>query len=135
MKDGKVLGFEHIADLYADGVHLNSEGKYVEAVTHYAVVFQEDPHGCITSGLRFWKGPYGVHKSFAVFSSISRWSDHGAWGLAEFYDSQPSEYPKLDAVLQWSRRHGRSDNDNVFLRFDRLIHHAVIVELNIASCR
>jgi hypothetical protein len=44
--------------------------------------------------------------TFAVFSSISRWSNHGAWGLAEFYDSQPSEYPKLDAVLQWPSRMG-----------------------------
>jgi hypothetical protein len=65
MKEGKVPGFEHIADLYADGVHLNSEGKYLEAVTHYAVVFQEAPHDCIISGLRFWKGPYGVDKAFA----------------------------------------------------------------------
>ena len=65
MKDGKVPGFKHIADLYADGVHLNSEGKYLEAVTHYAVVFQEDPHDCIISGLRFWKAPYGVNKAFA----------------------------------------------------------------------
>ena len=65
MKDGKVPGFKHIADLYADGVHLKSEGKYVEAVTHYATVFQDDPHDCITSGLRFWKGPYGVDKAFA----------------------------------------------------------------------
>ena len=62
MKDGEVPGFKHIADLYADGAHLNSEGKYLEAVTHYAAVFQEDPHGCITSGLRFWKGPYSVEK-------------------------------------------------------------------------
>jgi hypothetical protein len=45
--------------------------------------------------------------TFAVFSSISRWSNHGAWGLAEFYDSQPSEYPKLDAVYQWASRHGQ----------------------------
>jgi hypothetical protein len=65
MKDGKVPGFRHIADLYADGVHLNSEGKYLEAVTHYAVVFQEDPHDCIISGLRFWKAPYSVDKPFA----------------------------------------------------------------------
>jgi hypothetical protein len=65
MKQGEVPGYEHIADLYADGVHLNSEGKYLEAVTHYAVIFQEDPHGCIISGLRFWKGPYSVDKSFA----------------------------------------------------------------------
>jgi hypothetical protein len=65
MKDGKVPGYKHIADLYADGVHLNAEGKYLEAVTHYAVVFQDDPHDCIISGLRFWKGPYGVDKAFA----------------------------------------------------------------------
>jgi hypothetical protein len=70
------LRFAHIADLYADGVHLNAEGKYVEAVTHYAAVFQEDPHGSIISGLRFWKGPYGVDKAFAevvwdVFSEVT----------------------------------------------------------------
>ena len=65
MKDGKVPGYRHIADLYVDGVHLKAEGKYLEAVTHYAVVFQDDPHGSITSGLRFWKGPYGVDKAFA----------------------------------------------------------------------
>jgi len=65
MKDGEVPGFRHVADLYADGVHLKAEGKYLEAVTHYAVVFQQDPHDCITSGLRFWKGPYGVDRAFA----------------------------------------------------------------------
>jgi hypothetical protein len=65
MKQGKVPGFKHVADLYKDGVHLNAEGKYVEAVTHYAAVFQEDPHGCIISGLRFWKGPYSVDRAFA----------------------------------------------------------------------
>jgi hypothetical protein len=65
MKDDRVPGFRHIADLYADGVHLNAEGKYLEAVTHYAAVFQKDPHDCIISGLRFWKGPYGVDKAFA----------------------------------------------------------------------
>ena len=65
MKEGKVPGFKHIADLYEDGVHLKSEGKYLEAVTHYATVFQEDPHGVITSGLRFWKARYSVDQKFA----------------------------------------------------------------------
>jgi len=65
MKDGKVPGFKHIAGLYEDGVHLNSAGKYLEAATHYATVFQDDPHGTIISGLRFWKAPYSVEKQFA----------------------------------------------------------------------
>jgi len=65
MKSGKIPGYGHIAELFEDGVHLKSEGKYVEAVTHFATVFEEDPHDCITSGLRFWRGPYSVDKQFA----------------------------------------------------------------------
>ena len=45
---------------------------------------------------------------FAVFSSIGRYSNHGAWGLAEYYDSQPSEYPKLEATLRWAKEHGQA---------------------------
>lgn len=63
---GKIPGFKHVADLYEDGVHLKSEGKYLEAVTHYAAVFHDDPHGAITSGLRFWRAPYGVDEKFAA---------------------------------------------------------------------
>ena len=37
----------------------------VEAVTHFATVFEEDPHDGITSGRRFWRGPYSVDKEFA----------------------------------------------------------------------
>lgn len=46
--------------------------------------------------------------TMAVFSSIGRWSNHGAWGLAEFYDSKPSEYPKYAATLRWARDHGQA---------------------------
>lgn len=66
MKEGKVPGFKHIAELFEDETHLKAEGKYMEAVTHYATVFGEDPHGVITSGLRFWKGPYSVDPKFAA---------------------------------------------------------------------
>lgn len=65
MQAGKVPGFKSIGELYGDRVHLKSEGKYVETVTHFATVFAEDPHGCITSGLRFWKAPYSVDEQFA----------------------------------------------------------------------
>ncbi len=42
---------ERLPELFADSVHLNSEGKYLEAVTHYATVFGDDPHDCIVTGL------------------------------------------------------------------------------------
>jgi len=73
MQAGKVPGYKHIKDLYADGVHLNAEGKYLEAVTHHATVFQDDPRGAITSGLRFWKGPYGVKQEFAKVVWDAAW--------------------------------------------------------------
>lgn len=47
---------------------------------------------------------------FAVFSSIGAYSNHGAWGLAEFQDSRPAEYPKLDATLRWAKNHGQPVN-------------------------
>jgi hypothetical protein len=48
---------------------------------------------------------------FAVFSSIGAYSNHGAWGLAEHYDSKPSDYPKLAATLKWAHAHGQAVSD------------------------
>ena len=45
---------------------------------------------------------------FAVFSSIGQYSNHGGWGLAEYYDSRSADYPKLDATLRWARTHGQA---------------------------
>ena len=42
-----------------------------------------------------------------IFSSTGAWSKWGSWGLAEFQDSQPADYPKLSATLQWARDHGQ----------------------------
>ena len=47
---------------------------------------------------------------FVVFSSIGSYSNHGAWGLAEYSDSQPADYPKLDATLKWAKAHGQAVN-------------------------
>jgi len=46
----------------------------------------------------------------AVFSSIGAYSNHGAWGLAEFYDSKPADYPKLQATLDWAKQRGQPVN-------------------------
>lgn len=68
---GTTPGFTHVADLYKDGVHLKSEGKYLETVSHYAAVFHDNPHGAITSGLRFWRAPAALMRSSPRFSGIS----------------------------------------------------------------
>jgi PA14 domain-containing protein/putative Ig domain-containing protein len=65
MKQGKVPGYKSAYDFLEDKSHLNNDGKYVEAATFFAVIYREDPHGAITDGLKFWRGPYGVKKEFA----------------------------------------------------------------------
>ncbi|MFA6545175.1 MAG: hypothetical protein WCS99_12225 [Limisphaerales bacterium] len=45
--------------------------------------------------------------TFAVFSSTGEYGKHGAWGLAEFSDSKPADYPKLAATLEWAKNHGQ----------------------------
>lgn len=42
-----------------------------------------------------------------IFSSTGRWSKWGSWGLAEYYDSKSTEYPKLAATLRWAKDHGQ----------------------------
>jgi hypothetical protein len=45
--------------------------------------------------------------TLAVFSSIGAYSNHGAWGLAEYYDSTPEDYPKLAATLRQAAKWGQ----------------------------
>lgn len=47
---GQVPGMNSIWDLYNDGVHLNSVGSYLTALTHYAVIYKDDPVGLPTTG-------------------------------------------------------------------------------------
>jgi hypothetical protein len=41
----------------------------------------------------------------AVSSNISAYSNRDAWGLAEYYDSKPADYPKLRVTLEWAMKH------------------------------
>lgn len=65
MKKGKVPGYASAYEFLEDKSHLNNDGKYVEAITFFAVIYKEDPHDAITEGLKFWRGPYGVKKEYA----------------------------------------------------------------------
>lgn len=44
---------------------------------------------------------------FCHFSSVSRWTKHGSWGLLQFYDQPPQESPKFMAVMRWARSMGQ----------------------------
>lgn len=43
-----------------------------------------------------------------IFSSTGAWSKWGSWGLAEYQDSRPADYPKLAATLRWAKAHGQN---------------------------
>ena len=42
-----------------------------------------------------------------VFASVGRWSVHGCWGLAEYFDQSPADIPKYAATLRWARKAGQ----------------------------
>ena len=43
----------------------------------------------------------------AHFSSISKWSRYGSWGLMQFYDDSAENYPKFAAAIRWARKLGQ----------------------------
>ena len=76
--------------------------QYLEAVTHYAAVFQEDPHDCVISGLRFWKSPYSVDKAFARLCGMSSRKSRRHCPPSD----RRSCLRRVD-ILDAARRHGR----------------------------
>ena len=56
--------------LIADGDgHVNKNGRYLEALTHFAAIYRDDPRGAVTSGLFFWQegvAGYSVDQAFAT---------------------------------------------------------------------
>jgi len=45
MHAGQVAGYTDISAFYSDGIHLNPMGAYTSALTWYATLFKDDPHG------------------------------------------------------------------------------------------
>lgn len=60
--------------MYADGVHANNNGKYLQALVHFATVYKADPHGAITSGLYMWDGNYSVDAAYAANAQNVAWN-------------------------------------------------------------
>jgi len=50
MHAGIIPGYTDISQFYADGLHLNLLGSYTAAMTWYAALFNDDPHGMSTAG-------------------------------------------------------------------------------------
>jgi len=84
MKAGQVPGHSHIHDRYKDEAHLGPEGLFLEAATHFATVYKQNPCDTITSGLFFWEGNYGVSETYAKVAWETIWevvSNHPLTGI------------------------------------------------------
>ncbi len=69
---GRIPGYSGAFGLFADGIHLNTDGKYLQNLTAYAVMFKKDPHG---AGLSFaqWSGTETVTQAFANIAADLVW--------------------------------------------------------------
>jgi len=45
MHAGQITGYSDIGSFYGDNIHANSLGWYTSALTWYATIFKDDPHG------------------------------------------------------------------------------------------
>jgi hypothetical protein len=63
-----------VGRLYKNDIHANSEGKYLEAIIHFATIYRLDPRGSVTSGLYSWDGPYSVSEDFAAKAQEVAWA-------------------------------------------------------------
>ena len=59
MKRGEVPGYTDIAQVYADGIHLNDVGSYIVGCTFFATLYRQPP-------TRFSAQPYGVQDAALV---------------------------------------------------------------------
>lgn len=54
--------------------HLEPKGLYLHALTNYATIYRDDPHGAVDSGLHYWKYPgYSVSPEFALLGQDLVW--------------------------------------------------------------
>lgn len=44
----------------------------------------------------------------AHFSSVGGWSNHGSWGLLQYYDDNATDYPKFATTMRWAKKLGRN---------------------------
>lgn len=96
---------------YEGGQHMTASGRNREFTTRLLAKMREaNRHPRMREMYRkyfdHWAAIGG--DTFAVFTSIQRWNKYGSWGVAEFYDSKRSDYPKYDAVLEWASRAGQA---------------------------
>ena len=47
---------------------------------------------------------------FCYFTSVSRWSKWGSWGIMQHYDGNPAEAPKYRATMKWATQCGQKIN-------------------------
>jgi hypothetical protein len=45
MQAGKIPGYKHIKEVFADGIHLNNVGSYIVGCTYFATLYRENPKG------------------------------------------------------------------------------------------
>ncbi len=101
MRAGQLPGFSGAANLYRDGWHLNSIGRYIVSLEAFAVMFQKDPRGV---PFTYDAGNPGIVPSPALLSAMTKnlsaiqqtvWevvtADSAAWDSAPVTDVYPTK--------------------------------------------
>lgn len=94
---------------YEAGQHLVGiqGGENNEAVTKLFHAANRHPRmgELYTKYFAAWQAASG--QELVMFASTGEWSKWGSWGLSQFYNDNPTDYPKLTATLQQAAAWGQ----------------------------
>jgi len=94
---------------YEGGQHLVgiTGGENNQQLTELFTSANADPRmgDLYTKYLKGWQERSG--DLFCHFSSVTRWTKWGSWGLMQYYDQNPLEQPKFRSTLEWAASHGQ----------------------------
>jgi hypothetical protein len=117
---GNIPGYSSAFDLYADGIHLNAEGKYIQNILAYAVYFKKDPHGAALSFYQ-WSGDLSVSQEFATMAQDLVWevaTDMSEWtGIDQSISVQHSAPLRVHSTASRSVPYPLSLNGRVYQMF------------------
>ena len=108
MKKHRALTDQHGVALiaYEGGQHMTARGPAMKNQQLVDLLIEANGHpameGIYDRYLQAWADAGGG--PFALFASVARWSQHGSWGLVEYWNQDPMSYPKYRAYRTFKEK-------------------------------
>ncbi len=109
MKAGKVPGYKHIKEVFADGIHLNNIGSYIVGCTFFATLYKENPQGLPSEPYKLTDPKLAEVIQETVWKVVSA---HELSGVGTGRKASYAPSPAIRNLTLDSKRQSLGDGDN-----------------------